>query len=187
MARRSIAIRCSCCHLVRKAWDIDGEPRPTICGLCYEHRGVNLSERRATEHEQILREALYAADKSARDAYEQRDSYKVRMHAAYRGRERALRYLDQVAAMHALRSDGACSCGLKSGCRVGALVAEPWVQRELTKLEERDREQASELGHADGPSRDDEWLVREWDRLDGTDGASRSTLGPGRPARRRPA
>lgn len=185
MGRGSIRIRCSCCGLRRNAWQIDGEKPPTLCGVCFEHRGVNLALRRAREHEDDLREALYAADKSARDAYTQRDTYRDKMRVAYRGRERALTYLDSVAAMHSLRSDGTCSCGQKRGCKVGVLMVDPWVTRELTKLDQLNRERQRELGYADPP--DPDWLVNEWDRLDASDAPRRAAVRPGPNSGRRPA
>lgn len=162
---RMRTITCGCCGLHRRVRDNDGDEQPTICRLCTEHRGVNLSERRATEHEALLREYLTAATESADKAYRARDNYQERMRSAYGSRERSLRILARVSNLHTLKGNGSCTCGIPRGCRVAEVMQDRWVVSQLDKLAQRDEAVARELGYADPPDAD--WIVNEWDRLDG--------------------
>lgn len=157
--RTPIVIRCTCCDLPRNAVEFDGEARPTICALCLEHRAVNLSERRALEHAELLRVAVAVLKDLERDARKQRDEYKERMHGAYSSRETSVRYLRDVLNLHTMHPDGSCSCGMKRGCRSAELLQKPWVHQQVTNLEKIEAQRTRELAMERG---DDSWL-EAWD------------------------
>jgi hypothetical protein len=161
--RRPIDIRCTCCELPRSAFEYDGEPRPTICALCSEHRAVNLTERRAIEHEALLRDALEVASSWADEAYRERTEYKDRMHAAYGSREISLRYLRDILNLHRMRPDGSCSCGRKRGCPSAELLQKPWVHQQVTKLEKIEAQHLRELAM----EHDDDSWINAWDEGEG--------------------
>lgn len=157
-------INCECCGVPQRATFIPGEPDPTRCGICWQHRAVNQVEERALAHEVILRERLERARSYADEQRTQRDRYEEKVHHAYGARERALRLVARVRDLHALNGRGACSCGLKRGCRVAELLQEPWVSRQLAISERIDAEPRAELRLAT-PQRS-EWLVGTLDDLD---------------------
>lgn len=157
-------INCECCGVPQRATFIPGEPDPTRCAICWEHRGVNQVQDRALAHEVILRRRLEAARAWADDQCAERDHYREKMHHAYRARERALRLVARVRNLHSLNGRGACSCGLKRGCRVAELLQEPWVSRQLAIIERIDAQRDAELGL--GTPQRSEWLVGTWDDLD---------------------
>lgn len=109
--RIQVPTRCICCQLVKPIWQVSGEPSTRYCSSCFEHRGLNLALRRATEHEEELRRHYLAAHEAATE-------YRRKMQAAYASRERAIRELTAVRDLHTSRGDGSCSRGLKRGCRV---------------------------------------------------------------------
>jgi hypothetical protein len=157
--RTPIVIRCTCCELPRHAFEFVGEPRPTICPVCQEHWAVNLTERRAVEHEALLRDALAVVLSWMDTANRERAEYKDKMHAAYSSRETSVRYLRDILSLHTLRPDGACSCGQKRGCRSGEFLQKPWVQQQVLKLDKIEAQHVRELAMEQG---DGSWM-NAWD------------------------
>ena len=169
---RFVTIRCECCDLAQRVKDRPGKPS-TVCATCGEHRGndeVSL-RRRAESHLQMVTVHLAAARGGADDAYRDRDSYKEKMHAAYRSREQAVRVLQRLAELHQPLGRGVCSCRAR-GCPSMAILDRPWVRDRLRQLEQVDAQREAELWAIDAR---DEWSVMAWDRPIGeSPGAGRS-------------
>ena len=141
--------KCGCCKLVQKPHLNHLGIRDRICAGCLSHQGDadSAQAKRAQQHEAMLRERLKAAKDAANLAYAARNEYREKMRSAYSSRERAASYLSKINNLHELRPSGACSCGVKKGCKTAALIYEPWVQQMIHKIDriEADRRREREL------------------------------------------
>jgi len=156
MIKRS-TLRCRCCELPQLIADAN----VSICAACNEHRGVDpISTRRRLEtHLAMVTERLVAARAAADKAYDERDLYKKKMHAAYGSRESAVRRLRSLSRLHEPRGSGVCICRTR-GCASLAVLDVPWVRDMIRKLEDIEAQREAEERAADGR---DEWSVMAWD------------------------
>ena len=78
-----LVIACTCCGLRQRNRDRDG-PVPTLCDVCYQHRGKQTENRlaRAETHEQMLRERLDACRTSEARANQRLEKAKEQVAAA---------------------------------------------------------------------------------------------------------
>jgi hypothetical protein len=124
-----VMIFCPCCRLNQPVRDEDGSLDGRLCSRCIEHRALDEATvvRRALEHESMLRERCERAREIATDRDE-------RMKAAFRSRERAIRYLRDLRALHEPRKNGSCSCGVKRDCESSRILDSFWIMRMVNKL-----------------------------------------------------
>jgi len=82
-----IDIRCECCQLAQRLRDRGG-PFPTVCDVCYQHRGKLPEARlaRAESHEEMLRKHLAACRASEHRARNARDGALEQVADALRSR-----------------------------------------------------------------------------------------------------
>lgn len=156
---------CPCCNLQQPVHVNHLEVSDQVCSHCIGHQGPSPDSalRRAEKHVTLLQERLESARVAADEAYKARDDYKSKMHHAYNSREKAIRYLQRVNDLHALRPNGACSCGLRNACRTAAVIYENWSQNMIGKLEDIDAERQPQEA-AVAPWDDDPLYDWIWDR-----------------------
>ncbi len=129
-----IQIRCRCCELPQRVRDQPGEPAK-ICSACLEHCGADevSVRRRAESHLEMALERLEAARRAADDVYRDRDRYKEKVHAAYGGREIAIRKLRALAENHEQMGKGVCSCRTRGRASM-AILDQSWVRSMIQRL-----------------------------------------------------
>lgn len=137
--RPLIVIVCECCRLRQQVrGSVGDERRVDRCAKCFEHRGADdeMTERRRSEHDAMLRERLGRAEELTQSAYFERDRARQRMLAAFHSRDSAFSILQTVNDLHELRRDGSCSCGVKRDCKTAAVVYRSWVQAMIRRLDD---------------------------------------------------
>lgn len=102
--------------------------------MCNEHQGQPL--KTALDHENEVRMRWDETVDLWHAAEDRADSYKKKMHAAYRKCDRVLEQFEELSRYHRWTDHG-CICG-KAKCETLNIIDADWINKYIERMHKRD-------------------------------------------------